>query len=240
MQEEDQSWLARIVLNASKRCFIITRNSTLEREKIMSDRAALHPPAERKNARDAVEALFLQYRSQLLNFLIRTLGYHYREDAEDLLQEVFLKAQKSLDAGALVTREAVSSWLYTIAKHTAYDFLRRKRLIVWIPISAFEASPEQSTQAQHREDVLYHMADTFGGTSPYGRRFEDQVLNQELIRTIFQRLPPKWAICLWLFEQEGFSCAEIASQLDISPSAVKMRLMRARRMATEQRAHLPE
>jgi RNA polymerase sigma-70 factor (ECF subfamily) len=41
-------------------------------------------------------------------------------------------------------------------------------------------------------------------------------------------LPQKYAICLWLYENDGLSCAEIAEVLNISASAVKMRLMRAR------------
>jgi len=45
---------------------------------------------------------------------------------------------------------------------------------------------------------------------------------------VFEQLPPKYAICLWLYETDGLSCAEIAQVLTISPSAVKMRLMRAR------------
>ena len=42
------------------------------------------------------------------------------------------------------------------------------------------------------------------------------------------RLPDKYRACLLLYEHEGFSCAEIAEFLSVCPSAVKMRLMRAR------------
>ena len=45
---------------------------------------------------------------------------------------------------------------------------------------------------------------------------------------MFRQLPQKYAICLWLYENDGLSCAEIAEVLSISASAVKMRLMRAR------------
>ena len=40
--------------------------------------------------------------------------------------------------------------------------------------------------------------------------------------------PISIASCLLLYEHEGFSCAEIAEVFSVSPSAVKMRLMRAR------------
>jgi RNA polymerase sigma-70 factor (ECF subfamily) len=53
------------------------------------------------------------------------------------------------------------------------------------------------------------------------------------VERLFKQLPPKYAVCLWLYENDGQSCAEIAQALNISASAVKMRLMRAReRFAT--------
>lgn len=199
----------------------------------------LNQGAKGTNTRDAVEALFLAYQDQLLNFLVRTLGYSHREDAEDLLQNVFEKAQKSLDAGTRVKREALTSWLYTIAKHTAYDFLRRERLIAWTPLSAF-TEPVQESGFLYREEALYQNTHAVWYASSYGKQFEKQVLEQELLQTIFQSIPRHLAICLWLFEHEGLSCAEIAQQLGISPSAVKMRLMRARDKAEEKLSQLEE
>jgi RNA polymerase sigma-70 factor (ECF subfamily) len=61
-----------------------------------------------------------------------------------------------------------------------------------------------------------------------GGRFESRVADREIVERVFRQLPQKYAICLWLYENDGLSCAEIASVLNISASAVKMRLMRAR------------
>jgi RNA polymerase sigma-70 factor (ECF subfamily) len=61
-----------------------------------------------------------------------------------------------------------------------------------------------------------------------GGRFENRVADQEIVKRVFEQLPPKYAVCLWLYENDGLSCAEIAEVLNISASAVKMRLMRAR------------
>jgi RNA polymerase sigma-70 factor (ECF subfamily) len=61
-----------------------------------------------------------------------------------------------------------------------------------------------------------------------GGRFEQHVADRELVQTVLGRLPEKYRVCLLLYEHEGFSCAEIAEVLSLSPSAVKMRLMRAR------------
>jgi len=54
------------------------------------------------------------------------------------------------------------------------------------------------------------------------------VADQEIVKRVFEQLPPKYAVCLWLYENDGLPCAEIAEVLNISASAVKMRLMRAR------------
>src|SRR6266567_3842134 len=61
-----------------------------------------------------------------------------------------------------------------------------------------------------------------------GGRFENRVADREIVERILKQLPPKYAVCLWLYENDGHSCAEIADMLNISASAVKMRLMRAR------------
>ena len=55
-----------------------------------------------------------------------------------------------------------------------------------------------------------------------------KVAEREIVERVFKQLPQKYAICLWLYENDGLSCAEIAEVLNISASAVKMRLMRAR------------
>ncbi|HET8846950.1 MAG TPA: sigma-70 region 4 domain-containing protein, partial [Ktedonobacteraceae bacterium] len=54
------------------------------------------------------------------------------------------------------------------------------------------------------------------------------VADREIVERVMSQLQPKYAVCLWLYEHDGLSCAEIAQVLNISPSAVKMRLMRAR------------
>jgi RNA polymerase sigma-70 factor (ECF subfamily) len=61
-----------------------------------------------------------------------------------------------------------------------------------------------------------------------GGRFESRVADREIVERVFGQLPEKYAVCLWLYENDGLSCAEIAEVLNISASAVKMRLMRAR------------
>ena len=180
------------------------------------------------------EDIFARFQTPLINFVFRLVGN--REQACDLTQDVFVKAYRALASGTTIQAAALSSWLYRIASNTATDALRRRRLISWLPLSLFNEDRgvgagmpgmETNSANQQAEDALASAANAF--TSGYdGGRFEQRVADREIVESVLKRLPPKYAACLLLYEHEGFSCAEIAEVLNVSPSAVKMRLMRAR------------
>ncbi|MGZ3598630.1 MAG: sigma-70 family RNA polymerase sigma factor [Ktedonobacterales bacterium] len=181
------------------------------------------------------EEIFTRFQTPLTNFVYRLVGN--REQAYDLTQDVFVKAYRALSSGTTIQAAALSSWLYRIASNTATDSLRRRRLISWLPLSLFNedrgvgagmpGSETPGQQQTYAEEALASAAGTF--MSSYdGGRFEQRVADREVVEAVLRRLPPKYATCLLLYEHEGFSCAEIAEVLNVSPSAVKMRLMRAR------------
>jgi RNA polymerase sigma-70 factor (ECF subfamily) len=182
------------------------------------------------------EDIFSRFQTPLTNFVYRLVGN--REQAYDLTQDVFVKAYRALSTGTTIQAAALSSWLYRIASNTATDALRRRRLISWLPLSLFNedrgvgagipgGDGGGSQQQSFAEENLPSSAAAFA-TSYDGGRFEQRVADREIVQSILQRLPPKYATCLLLYEHEGFSCAEIAEVLNVTPSAVKMRLMRAR------------
>lgn len=180
------------------------------------------------------EDIFTRFQTPLTNFVFRLVGN--REQAYDLTQDVFVKAYRALASGTTIQAAALSSWLYRIASNTATDALRRKRLINWLPLSLFNEDrgvgagmpgAENPTQQLTNEEALAASAQTFSGGYD-GGRFEQRVADREVVERVLRRLPEKYAACLLLYEHEGFSCAEIAEVLKVSPSAVKMRLMRAR------------
>ena len=180
------------------------------------------------------EDIFSRFQTPLINFVFRLVGN--REQAYDLTQDVFVKAYRALSTGTTIQAAALSSWLYRIASNTATDALRRRRLISWLPLSLFNEDRgvgagmpgmEANGTNQQAEEALASAANAF--TAGYdGGRFEQRVADREIVESVLKRLPPKYATCLLLYEHEGFSCAEIAEVLNVSPSAVKMRLMRAR------------
>jgi RNA polymerase sigma-70 factor, ECF subfamily len=182
------------------------------------------------------EDIFSRFQTPLTNFVYRLVGN--REQAYDLTQDVFVKAYRALSTGTTIQAAALSSWLYRIASNTATDALRRRRLISWLPLSLFNedrgvgagipGGDGASSQPQTFAEENLPSSSTAFASSYDGGRFEQRVADREIVQSILQRLPPKYATCLLLYEHEGFSCAEIAEVLNVTPSAVKMRLMRAR------------
>src|SRR5207248_1226551 len=190
------------------------------------------------------EAIFLRLQGPITNFIYHLIGN--REQAYDLAQDVFVKAYKALLGGTVVQPGALSAWLYRIAANTTTDTLRRRRLIAWLPLSLFNedrgigagvlsdsggtvsdgfSNNEEDSSSNGRASNISSMYER-GGYD--GGRFESRVADREIVERVFKQLPPKYAVCLWLYENDGLSCAEIAEILNISASAVKMRLMRAR------------
>src|SRR5450631_4278253 len=183
------------------------------------------------------ETIFLRYQVPITNFIYHLIGN--REQAYDLAQDVFVKAYKALLGGTVVQPGALSAWLYRIAANTTTDTLRRRRLISWLPLSLFNedrgigagvisesggAAGDTLANDEHSQEGRAGSVSTLYERGGYdGGRFESRVADREVVERVLKQLPPKYAVCLWLYENDGFSCAEIADVLTISSSAVKMR-----------------
>jgi len=141
-----------------------------------------------------------------------------REDAEDVLQDSFLRAFVHLKG--FEGRSSFSSWLTRIAINSALMHLRKRRGLE-IPIGHFHDHLEMP----HAWEPADH-----SGTpeSQYARRER-----QELLRTAVSRLPLIFREVVELQHAEECSPTEIAYELGISVSAAKTRLSRAR-MAVRQ------
>lgn len=155
------------------------------------------------------EKLFSDYRQPLYHYFYRLLGS--LEAAEDLLQDVFVKAYRALPGLAPDANQ--KAWLYRIATNTAHDYYRRQRLRRWVPL-------------RDEEEGTSEMADE-------GYAGEMSSPSQELsidVQHALGKLPLNYREALLLYGVQGLSTAEIAGVLGIGQSAVKMRLLRAREM----------
>jgi len=150
------------------------------------------------------ESLFADLQTPILNYLYRLVGDPAL--AEDLGQEAFTRAWRA--RAQLVAVDNPRAWLYRIATNAARDHLRRRRLIAWLPLLGSDAALTETG-------------------------FEDTAMDNEQLQRALLRLKPDYRIPLVLYTCQDFTVAGVAAALNISPQAVKQRLVRARQQLRE-------
>lgn len=149
----------------------------------------------------AFQAIHDRYRQRLFAYTRQMLGGS-RQDAEDALQDVFLRAYGALRADGRPI--SLRAWLYRVAHNRCIDHLRRPTPP---PAEVFELSRrplhDPIEEAERREDLRRLVADVRG-------------------------LPGQQRSALLMRELDGLSYAELADALDVTVPAVKSLLVRAR------------
>ena len=151
-------------------------------------------------SRDAFAVLVAQFQERVYNFLLKMTGQPH--DAEDLTQETFLKAWQGI--GRFDPQFSFSTWLFTIAKRTAFNHFRARRLAV------DPAEVPEVIDSSDPSSVLSHDEET-----------------RELWR-LARTLKPRQYQSLWLRYGEGFSVEEIAKILGVHRIHAKVLLHRGR------------
>ncbi len=156
---------------------------------------------------DAFEALFDRYARQVYNIAYRISGSP--TEAEDLTQDVFLRAFRTLDT--LRQPQAVAAWLYQMATNVCLDALRRHRV----------------PQAELSEAVVALHPDASRWGSPEAMALAGD--DQRAVWEALGRLAPSQRAALTLREVYGLNYGEIATTLGTSVGAVEVLVFRARR-----------
>jgi RNA polymerase sigma-70 factor, ECF subfamily len=137
-----------------------------------------------------------------------------REDAEDVVQDAFLKAYSNL--AQFQGQSKFYTWLVRIAVNEALMKLRRRR-----PERTVSLDEEVKTE---EDSVPREVADW----SPNPEQQYSQAELREILSKTIQGLPPGFRTVFVLRDVEGLSTEETADALDLSIPAVKSRLLRAR------------
>ncbi|MBN2124439.1 MAG: sigma-70 family RNA polymerase sigma factor [Deltaproteobacteria bacterium] len=162
----------------------------------------------------AMEEIVERYEERLFNFGLRMCGHI--QDAEDIMQETFLNAFKSLMDFREETK--LRNWLFKIAANACYRKRRKKKFEPEREISLEELGHPGQVQEP------FEIPDGFANPA-------DDLLRTELkqvIASAVRKLPPMYRLVFNLRDMEEFSTEETAEILDIPIQSVKTRLHRAR------------
>lgn len=177
-----------------------------------SEKEALSLEALRSGDRSEFARLVEMYYELIYRLAIKML--HNSQDAEDILQETFLKAYRNLDR--FDGRSSLSTWLYRIATNEALMFLRRKRPDL-VSIDEPRVTMEEELEPVEIVDWCCIPEDELMSTE--GQLYLDRAID---------RLSPSLRVVFVLRDIQGLSTRETAAVLDLSETAVKTRLSRAR------------
>lgn len=164
--------------------------------------------------KEAFGRLVEAYQDRIYGYLARMLADP--EEAEDVAQEVFLRAYRSL--GRFRGASSFHTWLYRIASNLAIDVARRRK--------------RQDNTTYSLDAPLDAGEDEYEREMPDDSRAPDQISEQaELQRAVRQavmELPEKLRDVVVLYELQGESYEDIAAILGVPLGTVKSRLFNAR------------
>jgi RNA polymerase sigma-70 factor (ECF subfamily) len=162
---------------------------------------------------EAFEEIVERYQDRLFHLFIHFVKN--RQDAEDLLQEAFIRMLKGIHS--YDHRQKFDAWIFTIANHLACDFLRRRKKN-WIFYSAdmqnFETEPQDVESKPETYDCI--------------------------VQDMLQCLPWEQRQIFLLREEAGLSFREIADMLGISINTALGRMHYAVVKLRAQLKELPE
>jgi RNA polymerase sigma-70 factor (ECF subfamily) len=146
----------------------------------------------------ATEVVWEAFSEKLKGYIARRVSDP--ADAEDLLQEVFIKIHCRLDS--LQDEKRLLPWLYQVARNTVTDYYRAKRPS--LPLS--EELPDEEPRTEPEAEAQLAQA----------------------MEVMLNCLPEKYSQAIKLYEIEGLKGNEVAERLGISVSGAKSRVQRGR------------
>lgn len=160
----------------------------------------------------AYAELLSRYRDSIYFMLLKMVNN--KSDAEDLTIEAFGKAFKNIRQYS--PNYAFSTWLFKIASNNGIDFLRRKRGFI-VSIDGDEQKEDSKPMTVIDE-----------GLDPAEAMIKSQIA--DLVRTVVQKLKPRYRTLVEMRYFQELSYEEIATQLDLPLGTVKAQLFRSREL----------
>ena len=158
-------------------------------------------------------ALINQYDRNIYRLAFNITGN--QEDAEDVLQDSFLKAYTNLAQFQGDSR--FYTWLVRIAVNEALMKLRKRRGASWVSLDEPTETDDRSLMPKEVEDWTENPERTYAKTEL-----------RDILSQAIEKLEPQFRTVFVLRDVEEFSTEETAKMLGLSVPAVKSRLLRSR------------
>jgi RNA polymerase sigma-70 factor (ECF subfamily) len=172
----------------------------------MEDRKLVELAQE--GSEEAFSELVKVYQSKVFSMALNFT--RDRETADDLSQEIFLKAYLALPKFRFGSE--FGTWLYRVAMNHVKDFLRKKGRVKVVSLEEIGEIP---------------VSDDGVGK---GEKEREEERTKRLLHAHVETLPPKYRIVLTLRDIQSLPYDEISRVLKVSPGTVDSRLHRARKM----------
>ncbi len=139
-----------------------------------------------------------EFHHEIRRYILRRVADS--EDAEDLVQEIFIKIHTRIDQ--LQRNDRIVPWLYQIARNTLIDYYRSRKMHQSIPENLIENQEDEEDNAE--------------GQLAKG------------LQGMINQLDEKYRLPLEMVELQGIKQKEVAERLGISLSGAKSRIQRGR------------
>ena len=174
---------------------------------------------------NAFEDIVERYKDRAMTLSFRILKN--RQDAEDSLQEAFIKTFRAITDKQFEQRSKFSTYFYRIVYNTAADHYKKLKLRNFSDVSI--ESNDDSADFESKIDY-----DRFDSGTVF--KTEKDILGielQNLINTYLDQLPEKYSVILTMFYINDMSHDEISQTLKLPLGTVKNRIFRAKEKLKE-------
>ena len=153
------------------------------------------------------EMIYQEFRHALAGFIHKRVSNE--EDAQDILQDVFVKIHQNI--GRLRDDTRLSAWVYQITRNVINDYYRQSRELDELPDGVIDLDMDVETAVS--PNLTHEVA--------------------QWLRPMSEQLPPKYRQAVQLVEFDGMSQREMSKHLQISISGAKSRVQRGRKQLRE-------
>lgn len=165
-------------------------------------------PALRAGDEHAFRCLVEQEQERLYRFVLKIVND--KDEAQNVVQETFAEAYRQIDKFRGDSK--VSTWLFSIARHLAYGFLRKSKRHNYLG-----------------HDTIEHLHATQDDPETNSTKHVEQAERKAIVREAIEELPPHYQRVVELRDLQERSTAETAEALGLTSVNVRVRLHRARK-----------